>query len=192
MPEGWTPEKEHDRLLALRRFHARCLYQYTILLALAKESGWECVLALEAFRTAALIELRSVEIDVARFQMLNRLVGVPRSVPKEQVYAAATFCHGLQLFLVDALARARGTKKYERRSAMGHAPLRSESFSELCDSLHAQMHAVQMLLKNGLAQLRLHWSTLADAGELEARHVAARMTLAIRALDTVFAVNEGT
>jgi hypothetical protein len=190
VPAGWSPEKEHDRLLALRRFHARCLYQYTLLLALAKESKWECVMAMEAFRTACLIELRSVEIDLARYQMMCRLVGVPRTVSKEKVYAAGTFCHSLQLFLTDALARARGTKKYERRSAVGDAPLRSETFSELCDGLHAQLYAVQMLLKGGMAQLRLHWSTLADAGELEARHLAARMTLAVRALDTVLAVNE--
>lgn len=188
VPAGWTPESENDRLLARRRFHARCLYQYTMLLAIAKESRWECVPAMEAFRTSSLIELRTSEIELARFQMLARQIGVHRWVPKDKVFAAAAFCHGLHLFLVDAVARARGLKKYDRKDTVGSAPLRSETFSELCDALMEHVHAAHLLLSEGMLVLRLHWGTRPDGGEQEARHLAARMTLAIRALDAVLSV----
>lgn len=148
----WCPAVHHDKLLMQREFAARTVYELSLLLELCGPE-WTSVETLRDLRTAASVELRVAEVEIASFQLTANTVGIDLSLDRDVLFEAALFVHAAHLYLHDAVTAVRALKR-GRKEALALRPSRTDTPYALADALDKNLHALHVLLQNGLGVVR--------------------------------------
>lgn len=177
--KNWTPEKHHDELLNRRTYHAKMVYEQTLLLQTV-EPDWLSTKHISYIRAVALVELRTVELHIASYQLTCQMVGIKGSC-RDDLYLAATMAFSLHLHIYDRVCSMMSVKK-GRGEVLADKPGSTDSRAALVKTLDAQLHACHTFLQMGRDLIKEGF------GEKEVCELGKRMTLTIRALDKVFIV----
>lgn len=73
--KNWDPKEHHDFLATRRAYHARIVYEATLLLSFT-HSNWLSVPTFEMIRDTAHFEMRSCELESAYFELSCGTIGV--------------------------------------------------------------------------------------------------------------------
>jgi len=151
----WDPRKHNSQIMIRRAYHARTLWEASLLLSFT-DSSWLSTGAYEMIRDTAHFELRKVELEILSFQLTSGALGIDMN-DKGRVYdCAAIFYTPLLWFANRCLSAQKAmlkSKEY-REDQKDHArllhmkPYPHHSPMELARNLDQLIHAVFSFLNH--------------------------------------------
>lgn len=170
-----------SELFRQRAYHARMYYELALSIEIM-DSDWVSRPALVMLRDSSLLELRSVELHIASFQLSNQMVGI-KGEDGALLYKCAAFAWSLHVFLFDEIARLCNHKK-GRKDVLALRPAVTDSKRELAVLIDSNVHACHKLTESGMPLLThsKEPAFLYSTGK--------RMGLVIRALSEIVIVCE--
>lgn len=176
----WDPLSHHDELLMTRAYHAKVLYELSLLFEMCNKE-WVCRQTIEHLRLAAMLNLRSTEVHLATFQLTTGQIGFKKG--RDRLYKAAVLVHSVHMHMFDMFCSSQalaGTAKLETNDFP--RPTMHWSCAKLVQSVDANLTAIHMFMKCGR-------HVFVDPGALDApeqgRKLAQMLTLLVRTLDDV-------
>lgn len=178
---SWDPLSHHDELLMTRAYHAKMLYELSLLYELCNKE-WVCRQTIEHLRLAAMLNLRSTEVHLASFQLTTGQIGFKKG--RDRLYKTAALVYSVHMHMFDMFCASQDmvakpdTDEFPR-------PAPHFTCAKLVQCIDANLTAIHMFMKCGKHAF-IHPEAL-DAPQ-HSRKLAHMLTLLIRSLDEVIHV----
>ena len=151
----WDPRKHNSQIMIRRAYHARTLWEASLLLSFT-DSSWLSTGSYEMIRDTAHFELRKVELEILSFQLTSGALGLDlRS--KERLFDCAVIYYTTMMWFANRCLSAQkallSAKEY-RVDQKDHAtllhmrPYPHHSAKELARNLDKLIHAVFSFLNH--------------------------------------------
>ena len=150
--EDWDPKKHNDDLLKKRDYHARIVWETSLLITMT-DINWLCVDAIKVIQNVAHLELRISEIDLVSYQLTCGMIGVGAK-ERVKLYHCAVKLFMLNIFMMKTIVGSFGGEKESVDKKMaGKKPEPSDSKRTLCKQIDLEVFEVKELLSRGIIQL---------------------------------------
>lgn len=179
--ENWDPETHHDGLLLQRAYHAKMVYELSLLYEMC-ETSWVSRETMEHLRLAALISLRSTEIHLASYQLMTGQIGFKRG--RDALYHTAAIAHSVRMHLYDMFSKVAQLKG-GRGAVMQERPSCTHTCKQLIRCIDTNLTMIHVMTKCGGNPFI---SQGADDAQQQGRRLVQMLTLLIHALDNVLYV----
>ncbi|KAI8994440.1 hypothetical protein BC832DRAFT_596196 [Gaertneriomyces semiglobifer] len=182
----WKPHEYHDELMKAREFHARSHYEHLMLKAVT-EPSWIVYRHLSMMADISLLELRTTEVRMGNYQLVCGMVYV--CAGHEQLYRAATFCHGVHKYLLQCISLFANRLPPDYNQL--EAPSREQIPNDLFRVFGHQLSYISCIMDEFIPLIRNHTADLERAGVTFTdfvKQMGKRLTLVVRAMDDIFQV----
>ncbi len=144
--EKWEPEQHNHDILNRRKYHARVVWETTMLIAMT-DINWLCIPSLELVHQVANLELRITEIELVSYQLTCGMVGIGAR-ERVKLYHCAIKLFMCNIFIAEVLIAGKKNKTYEK--LMETKPSPSDSIKDLCRQIDLGIFGAHEMLSKGL------------------------------------------
>jgi hypothetical protein len=178
--EDWSPKQFHDQLMKDRAYHARCVWEASMLISYT-DSSWLSTDAFVMIKDVANYSLRQTEFEILSFQLTAGMIGIILE-DQHALYRCATVLYLTMMTCADLpMRRAKITK--EDRKLYGEfvrmKPLPHDSKKSLGVNIDEMIHAIHCFIgQNG------------NPNAEDTASLAKKMQLSIEMLDPIIKIIE--
>jgi hypothetical protein len=146
--DAWEPEKHNKDLLSRREYHARSVWEASMLLSFT-DIDWVSTDTIIALRDVGHLELRITEIEIVSYQLTCGMVGIGAR-ERQKLYHCATNLFMCNMYMSKILESKKSTLvKLENLK-----PSPSDSKKDLCKQIDLSIFGAHQLLTKGLESMR--------------------------------------
>ncbi len=146
--ENWDPRQFHDTLLRRKAYHARVLWEWEDNLAWRQKSDLTTT-SMYQLRDMALLELCTVDIEIASYQLTCGMLGFDKD--HEKLWETAITLYKSMIFLTQNLGKVENLKKFKKTllELKLMVPTKSYSSKELARAIDGTLMGLKTILSKG-------------------------------------------
>ena len=144
----WDPKQYHDKLMGKRAYHARIVWEMFTFKSFT-DFTWLSTTSLNLLAETALLEMRSIEIEIISYQLTCGMIGI-KCDDHRDLYRCSLEFYTLVLWLTEKVLGKKKTKsQYQTLGEVKRdmQPILSMSKKELGKSIDKLVYAVQEFMK---------------------------------------------
>ena len=150
--EDWEPEIHNKSILNRRKYHARVVWETTMLIAMT-DINWLSTSAIQLIQDVAKFELRVVEIELVSYQLTCGMIGIGAK-ERVKLYHCAVNLFMCNMFIAEVLMGDMDEKQKKiHRKLMGIKPMPGDSKKDLCRQIDLGVFGAHEMLNKGSNKL---------------------------------------